>query len=71
VFVDSRQDPYPPTLLLDQIAIEEGGPYRPIFDRYGMRSAFLPAQAPLVAKLRADGWRVVHLDERWTVLVAP
>ena len=71
VFVDSRQDPYPSALLLDQIAIEEGGPYRPVFDRYGMRSAFLPAGAPLGARLRADGWRTTFLDERWTLLVAP
>jgi hypothetical protein len=71
VFVDSRQDPYPPALLLDQIAIEEGGPYRPVFDRYGMRCAFLPAAAPLGGRLRTDGWRTAHLDDRWTLLVAP
>ena len=71
VFVDGRQDPYPPALMLDQIAIEEGGPYRPVFDRYGMRCAFLPAAAPLAAKLRMDGWQPAHRDERWTVLVAP
>jgi hypothetical protein len=71
VFVDSRQDPYPPALLLDQIAIEEGGSYRPVFDRYGMRCAFLPAAAPLGARLRADGWQTAHLDDRWTVLLAP
>jgi hypothetical protein len=71
VFVDSRQDPYPPALLLDQIAIEEGGPYRPVFDRYGMRSAFLPAAAPLGARLRADGWHTKYADESWTLLIAP
>jgi hypothetical protein len=71
VFVDSRQDPYPLPLLLDQVGIEEGGAYRPVFDRYGMRCAFLPAGAPLGARLGADGWQTRYRDERWTVLVAP
>jgi hypothetical protein len=71
VFVDSRQDPYPLPLLLEQEALEAGGPYRPVFDRYGITCALLPAGAPLAARLRADGWRPRFDDVRWSVLYAP
>ena len=71
VFVDSRQDPYPLPFLLDQVAIEEGAPTIRVFDRYGMRCAFLPVGAALGARLGADGWQTRYRDERWIVLVAP
>jgi hypothetical protein len=71
VFVDSRQDPYPLPFLLEQKALEEGGPYRPVFDRYGIACALLPAGAPLGGRLRADGWRPRFDDVRWSVLYAP
>jgi hypothetical protein len=71
VFVDSRQDPYPLPLLLDQVALEGGGPYLPVFDRYEIRCALLPSEADLAARLRADGWRPSFADARWVVLMAP
>jgi hypothetical protein len=71
VFVDSRQDPYPLPFLLDDLAVENGAPYRPLFRRWGIRSAFLPADSPLVERLRGDGWRARFLDDKWVVLVAP
>jgi hypothetical protein len=71
VFIDNRQDPYPITLLAQDVAIEHGDPYRPTFDRYGIKCAFLPASSKIVPRLRADGWRLSFLDGTWAVLAAP
>jgi hypothetical protein len=68
VFVDGRQDPYPLEFLEQVVQVEQGGPHRPVFDRWRIRCAFLPAQAELATRLRADGWRVSFADGRWTVL---
>lgn len=70
VFIDNRQDPYPISLLAEDVAIERGGPYRPTFDRYGIRCAFLPAASKVVPRLRADGWQLRFLDDKWAVLAA-
>jgi hypothetical protein len=69
VFVDAREDPYPLPLLMEHLAIERGAPYQPLFDRYGIRCAFLPADDRLVPRLRADGWRDDYTDAQWAVLV--
>jgi hypothetical protein len=69
VFIDSRQDPYPPRFLLDQLAVESGAPYRPLFDRYRIACVFLPADEDLAARLKADGWQTRFLDDRWTLLM--
>jgi hypothetical protein len=72
VFVDSRQDPYPLPFLLEAIAVEHGErPYRPVFDRWGIRCAFLPAGSPLAAVLGRDGWVTGFRDESWAILGAP
>jgi hypothetical protein len=71
VFVDAREDPYPLPLLMEHLAIERGAPYRPLFDRYGIHCAFLPADDRLVPRLRGDGWRDDYTDAQWTVLVHP
>lgn len=71
VFLDSRQDPYPPWLMKDLTAIEGGAPYRPTFDRYGIRCAFVPARSKTGDRLRGDGWLARFADEKWAVLVAP
>jgi hypothetical protein len=68
VFIDGRQDPYPPSFLRQDLAIERGAPYRPTFDRYGIRCAFLPTSSKMTARLRADGWRPRFLDDAWSVL---
>ena len=70
-FVDGRQDPFPVWLLRESFAVEQGAPYQPLFDRFGVRCAFVPAKSKLAARLRDDGWRAQHLDERWAVLAAP
>ena len=68
VFVDSRQDPYPTAFVQEGAAVERGGPYAPLFRRYGVRCAFLPAEDALAARLHADGWRTLYADAQWTVL---
>jgi hypothetical protein len=72
VFVDNRQDPYPLPFLLEHVAVERGErPYRPLFDRWGIRCAFLPSDAQTTEKLLADGWTARFRDRRWAVLAAP
>ena len=72
VFVDNRQDPYPLPFLLEHIAVERGQkPYRPLFDRWGIRCAFLPADGRTTKRLVADGWTQRFRDKRWAVLAAP
>jgi hypothetical protein len=71
VFIDGRQDPYSPAFLREDLAIERGGSYRPTFDHYGIRCAFLAAASKMTAQLRAAGWRERYADGKWSVLVAP
>jgi hypothetical protein len=70
-FIDGRQDPFPVWLLRESFAVEHDQPYRPLFDKFGVHCAFIPAKSKLADRLRADGWRPQFLDERWAVLVAP
>jgi hypothetical protein len=71
VFIDGRQDPYPPSFLQQDLAIERGAPYRRVFERYRIGCAFLPSSSALASRLRADGWRPSFADDRWTVLETP
>jgi hypothetical protein len=71
VFVDNRQDPYPVSLLAEEQRIERGQPYRPTFERYGIRCAFLSSASKIVPRLLADGWQVRFRDDKWAVLAAP
>ncbi|HVV49185.1 MAG TPA: hypothetical protein VHO06_05980 [Polyangia bacterium] len=71
VFLDNRQDPYPPAFIRETTAVDGGAPYRPLFARYGIRCAFVPAESKMIARLGADGWRTRFRDQRWAVLAAP
>ena len=71
VFVDSRQDPYPVSLVQDAVRVEFAGDYRRVFSSYGVNCAVLPPSSPAVAALRSDGWRQRHADQRWVVLDRP
>jgi hypothetical protein len=72
VFVDNRQDPYPLAHLRAQLDVQWGAaPYRPLFDRWGIRCAFLPVGSSTVAALDRDGWITRFRDDRYTVLSAP
>jgi hypothetical protein len=71
VFLDSRYDPFPPELLLGQIALEESGEYATTFRRYGIQCAFVPADSLLARRLASDGWRTTFRDAGWAVLTTP
>jgi len=71
VFIDNRQDPYPLAFTLAATAVDSGTPYRPLFDRYGIRCAFLPVESKTIGVLTADRWRTTFRDDRWAVLAAP
>jgi hypothetical protein len=72
VFVDGRQDPYPPEFLREVAAVESGeAPYRPLFDRFHVRCAFLSGASATAKALQRDGWTTRFRDDRWAVLEAP
>jgi hypothetical protein len=72
VFVDNRQDPYPISHILAQLDVQwERAPYRPLFERWGIRCAFLPVASSTTAALDRDGWITRYRDDRYTVLESP
>lgn len=72
VFLDSRHDPYPHQLMLDQFAVQESGDPEPLFARHRFRCALVPPDDPLVKTLPARGWTAAFADRSWVVLtVAP
>jgi hypothetical protein len=71
VFVDSRQDPYPPALMRELLDVDHGGPYRPLFERFDVRCAFLPADSKTIPRLLVDGWHTRFSDDKWAVLFSP
>src|SRR5581483_7479007 len=42
VFLDGRQDPYPPSLLIEQKQVERTGNYASLFRAHSIRCAFVP-----------------------------
>jgi hypothetical protein len=71
VLIDNRQDPYPTAIIRETTAVDAGAPYRELFDRFGIRCAFLPAESTMIGRLTADRWSIRFRDDRWAVLVAP
>ena len=67
VYLDGRQDPYPPPLILEQIRLENGGGAYEVFPRFGIRCAYLPTASPTVAQLEQAGWTVTYRDADWVV----
>ena len=69
VFMDGRQDPFPPALVLEHIQMEVGGSdYRDVFSRHKIRCAYLPTISPTAAQLATAGWRTLYRDANWVVL---
>lgn len=69
VFLDGRQDPYPPELVREHIAMETGaGDYQTVFSRHDIRCSYLPARSPVARRLSAAGWKTLYADSRWVVL---
>ncbi len=70
VFIDSRQvlEPYPMDLVTASRQAESDGQFEPLFEKYGIRCACLPAESPIADGLRRDAdWTVRHADSRWAV----
>ena len=68
VYLDGRQDPYPPALILEQIQMENGsGAYPAAFSRFNIRCAYLPTASPTAAQLAQAGWTVAYGDPDWVV----
>ena len=68
VFMDSRQDPFPPDLVMAHLKVEMTGEYRALFERFGIACAALPTWSPTAGRLVRDGWRVAARDGGWIVL---
>jgi hypothetical protein len=69
VFLDGRQDPYPSTLIEEQIRVETSGNYEETFRRFGVRCAFVLSDSIVARRLSAAGWRTTYQDEMWGVFV--
>lgn len=68
VFLDGRQDPFPPPLVLEHIAMETGrADYKDTFARHDIRCAFLPVVSPVASRLTADGWIPLYRGSQWVV----
>ncbi len=68
VFLDGRQDPYPPSLIRAQVAAESSGDARELFARYGIRCAYVPAGSAVADGLTRSGWTTLYRDKVWAVL---
>jgi hypothetical protein len=68
VFIDSRQDPYPPELVREHIRVETSGEYADMFRRYSIDCALVPSESLLARRLTADRWRPLYRDTAWSVL---
>jgi hypothetical protein len=69
VFLDGRQDPFPPALIDDQRRVERSGDYDALFRRYRIDCAYLPADSIVASRLVTAGWRSLYQEDRqWTVL---
>jgi hypothetical protein len=72
VFIDNRQDPYPPDLLAASRKLEHDGDYRGLFDRYGVQCAAIPPDSIVARELRSpDGWTLAYEDGQWAVFTRP
>jgi hypothetical protein len=68
VFIDSRQDPFPLTLVNEQIRLERSGDYRRLFDQYGIRCVLTPSSSVLSERLLASGWEEAYRGSAFAVL---
>jgi hypothetical protein len=68
VFLDGRQDPYPPSLIKEQMRVESTGDFTSLFERYDVRCAYVPAASPVSAGLLRAGWTPLFRDATWAVL---
>jgi hypothetical protein len=69
VFMDGRQDPFPPALVLEHIRMETGTrDFQDVFARHDIHCAYLPTTSPTATRLDHAGWTTLYLDADWIVL---
>ncbi len=69
VFMDGRQDPFPPALVLEHIQMETvTGDFREAFSRHNIHCAVLPTVSPTTKQLLTAGWTTLYRDAAWAVL---
>ena len=68
VFLDGRQDPYPPSLIAEQVRAEATGDVAALFHRYDVGCTFTPSASLVTARLVNEGWTPLYRDARWAVL---
>jgi hypothetical protein len=71
VFMDSRQDPFPPELILAHIDVERSGDYKALFARYDIGCSLSVQASPLAQSLRRDGWHEADAGGVWRVYQRP
>jgi hypothetical protein len=72
VFLDGRQDPFSPALVLEHIEMETGKrDYKATFARHDIGCAFLPVTSPVAAALTETHWISLHQSAEWVVLRRP
>jgi hypothetical protein len=68
VFIDNRQDPYPPDLLRRNRQLEIDGDYEQMFDAYSINCAVIPPTSLVAQRLNEDArWARLYVDSQWTV----
>ena len=67
VFLDGRQDPYPVDLVKEHVIVERTGDFEPVFQRYDIHCAYVPADSPVSLRLVRGGWTPLFRDARWAV----
>jgi hypothetical protein len=71
VFLDSRQDPFPTTVVQEATRVEATGDYRPLFARYQFNCAAVRPDSAVARALSRDKWKPMFADARWMVLTRP
>jgi hypothetical protein len=71
VYMDSRQDPFPEALVLEQITIEQSGEYATAFERHDIGCALTLQGSQLAAHLKQDGWTERRADHAWSIYSRP
>lgn len=71
VFLDSRQDQFPTSLVQEGTRVEATGDYHRLFDRYHFNCAAVRPASPMARALSQNGWTIAFSDPQWTVLTRP
>lgn len=71
VFIDSRQDPFPPSLVQEQLLVEETGEFSQTFARYGIACALSVNGSALARRLDEAGWQRHDAGSGWGVYTRP